>query len=1150
MKIKLFLISLACLLFMNNQAFSQEPVLVPQVGHIGVITTIAYSKDGRYIASASDDDNAVKIWDVHSQKLLGTFYPNYEAAKIKSASTGKRVKFRSEGKGLIKIRKYRILSVAFSNDGKYLASAGGGKTVHLWNIEKWKTEKIFEGHDKAINSLCFSLDDKYLLSVSDDKYLVVMNVEKGYIHRSIQAHKKKIEYVTFSQDGKYFATCGRDKLIKLWDIQTLEKVKTFKGHKGQVNCVDFNYNDQYLASCSNDKTIIIWDIANGSIKNKLIGHKGDVEVVCFNPLNNTLASGGADKNILIWEMDKQGPVKTLSNYDETKLQQVGDKFAINSLSYSPDGNFLASSGFGIDYLNLFGSSKKLKKYLYLWDYKNAEVVKALGGDAEEITEVCISPDETTLLSSGVSGNIYVWDIQKAELKNTVECMVVNKMEFSYDGKYVFCGGNKINAQVRNTSDYSLVQKFRPAPLFELSPNSYEVAFTKSLLDSVVRITTIDKRIAHMKLVTQFGEIITSIAFSQDGKYLAAVTEYGLYVWVRSSGGWAGFNKIKWGINLTPRAPSSGTQPPRNPTLIAFNSLNNNIIVYSESSGLREYEVSGRKPIHYAPAKRIKEMVVNSQGSYMAVTIEGNDRIVLLGLGNQLGDTLLKLEGHDYIINSLCGSRKDKYLASGSSDGTIKLWKSDQKKAQITLLHFDDHYIFINQDNYYKTTKKGVDLVAFRQKGNAYTFEQFDIKYNRPDIILSELDQANEKTIKMYKKAYEKRLRYMGFSEEMLSGEVHLPDITLKDKSQIPLATNDQSISLTLEARDEKYKLDRINIWINNVSVYGLKGLSLKENNSTSIVKEISINLASGKNKIQISCHNEKGMESLKETFFITREGEAPKPKLYIVSLGVSNYKDTKFNLTYAAKDALDIAQSFANNEEYEKVIVKTMTDSEVTKDKLQEIRAFLEQAGRDDVVMLFIAGHGVLDEELDYYYASHDMDFSNPKGRGIKYEEIEALLDGLRALKKIFFMDTCHSGEVDKEELELAEANNTQQQAGDITFRSVGVGVQQKEGMGLQKTSEMMKELFTDLRKGTGATVISSAGGGEYAMESEQWKNGLFTYCLLKGIQTQEADLNSDGEIMLSELQRYVQSQVLLLSRGMQKPTSRIENIEMDFKVW
>ena len=92
--------------------------------------------------------------------------------------------------------------------------------------------------------------------------------------------------------------------------------------------------------------------------------------------------------------------------------------------------------------------------------------------------------------------------------------------------------------------------------------------------------------------------------------------------------------------------------------------------------------------------------------------------------------------------------------------------------------------------------------------------------------------------------------------------------------------------------------------------------------------------------------------------------------------------------------------------------------------------------------------------------------------------------------------------------------------------------------------------MFSDLRKGTGAVVVSSAGGGEYAFEGESWKNGVFTYSLLNGINTFDADKNNDYKITISELQNYVMTHVQMLTNGMQKPTMRQENIENDFVIW
>jgi hypothetical protein len=101
-----------------------------------------------------------------------------------------------------------------------------------------------------------------------------------------------------------------------------------------------------------------------------------------------------------------------------------------------------------------------------------------------------------------------------------------------------------------------------------------------------------------------------------------------------------------------------------------------------------------------------------------------------------------------------------------------------------------------------------------------------------------------------------------------------------------------------------------------------------------------------------------------------------------------------------------------------------------------------------------------------------------------------------------------------------------------------------------QSSFELMKHMFADIRKGTGSTIISSAGGGEYAYESEKTKNGIFTYILLHGIRTGEADLNKNGDIMLSELRDYLMKNVSEMTRGYQNPTCRRQNLEFDFKVW
>ena len=123
-------------------------------------------------------------------------------------------------------------------------------------------------------------------------------------------------------------------------------------------------------------------------------------------------------------------------------------------------------------------------------------------------------------------------------------------------------------------------------------------------------------------------------------------------------------------------------------------------------------------------------------------------------------------------------------------------------------------------------------------------------------------------------------------------------------------------------------------------------------------------------------------------------------------------------------------------------------------------------------------------------------------------------------------------------------------ETGNVKFRNAGVGVRNKKALGMYNTNEIMKDVFADIRKGTGSTVVSSAGATEFAFEGKSWSNGLFTYCLLKGIKDKEADLNNDKMIVLSELQEYIRKNVTSLSGGMQVPNARLENISMDFRVW
>ncbi len=339
------------------------------------------------------------------------------------------------------------------------------------------------------------------------------------------------------------------------------------------------------------------------------------------------------------------------------------------------------------------------------------------------------------------------------------------------------------------------------------------------------------------------------------------------------------------------------------------------------------------------------------------------------------------------------------------------------------------------------------------------------------------------------------------------------------------------------------------MYVNDVPLYGAKGQSLKASPSRTIDRQIVVELTNGQNKIQVSVLNTAGVESFQETRYVNYRGPVITPNLYVLAIGVSDYADNNFDLKYASKDAKDITDLYASQAgKFGTVKTLTILDTEATKEKIKAAKIFLKQARPDDEVILFAAGHGLLDDQLDFYFATTDVDFDKPALRGLKYDDLEGLLDEVASRKKLMLIDACHSGELDKEAVTVSNATVVASENSSVKSR--GFKNLTNNDLGTTNIFELMRMMFSDLRRGSGSMVISSASGVEFAFENDTWKNGVFTYSLLEGLKTGNANLNKDTQVQVSELRDYVIKRVGELTNGKQTPTSRKENLEFDFKVW
>jgi WD40 repeat protein len=1100
-------------------------------------------------------------------------------------------------------------------DGARLLSVNSNQTVGIWQINGgWEVQHLPVGTRSAFTG-AISPDGTLVVTGGGDGNVIRWRVkDEAVLSSNFNPERGDIDRlvvrVVFSQDGRYFATVSQGHFVKVWDAATGEMVRKIAVSPGSWGVAFLPGSSLLLADVGSGEASA-QDILTGreAYRLKLSDHRIS-ELSVFGTDRITFSSENAPVEVWsiknkrrLWRTEANDSREIRFAYDRPRHLLVAWQWVKKSdiTVYSIDTGSVVRKIPTLGIASAVCTSPTdgavfvaLDDRLVSYDIKSGILTREFTTPSVSAHGMAFSP-EGDRLASGAASQLNVWRWKLGLLEKSVSIPNVGFVSGFKDNDTIIATSRAVDWALNANSAWSvsLLDRVDPVQLWR-SPGQFQWQGKKAQTNGTLlsmdgtRVLVSENVIpinapSRLRMLAGVSgkelwaspwrpETWREVSLSADHRYVvtaAASKPYSLCIWEVEQR-----QQPLWCMNATshqlPFALSSDSR------ILATRGPATDVQLLELRSG----NVIGTLPMPRLPPADvpansgvIESFAFSKNGELLEASTGEGYALVWQTLSLGTPPQTLKMPVID--VGPAAFSPDDRYLAVNESDGVVELWdlkNLSHPEPVASYYAFDDgSWATVTPDGYYRASPQALRSVVFRFGDQAYPFEQFDLLLNRPDIVAQRLGAPDE-VVEMYKRAHEDRLRLFGVSEKQLSTDFHLPTIAVSPQA-LPISTNSEVVKLRITAEDPEQRVLQINVVVNGVPLYGLKGMRPQGLASQKLVRDVDVALSPGANRLQISALNESGSESRRFTANVNYSGHSERLRqLYVLSVGVSHYADSSFTLDYAAKDAEDIAKFWKGKEgvAFSKVHVAKLIDADATKAKITAAKAFLSQGKIDDEVVVFVSGHGARDEKQNYFYATYDMDFANPGDRGVSYEAIESLVDGLKARKRLILLDTCFAGEVLqslRNPISAATNSNSSSPATisddahlesdhflpGVTARDVprprGKLIVLSPSSAVDPIFQI-QSLFADIRGTSGAEVIAASGGRQFAYEGVSGRrNGTFTAAVLEGLSGRAAQ--GEGKtVTASELLKYVTKRVTELSNGQQRPLARQTNLQFDFPLY